>query len=463
MDSTKIENTLLECRRLLTHSVTDRPEYSTMEQINADIPGFVRQCHAAYKRASDLLIDQVLKIETQVNQIKTIKDNSKKNKISQLKYWQLLLELSFNAFVWLSVGWDRSKVKKVFKGPKHGALAEQNINLLLDYVNQANQNPNDFVIPLDFCKFCCIGDLLRIRFQEPEAILKFDIFEAKSGRVNDEMLDTIQSGEQNQYFSFFEKYGSKGIKQMERYFRQCKVLTDNVKLMNAKPGIYNNPAKKGEKLIIHENETIQEDFSDKINQLLDSSEKDKFSVDEVDGCLVIGVINTIQHELAVLGDFDIRLFIYHLYINPDALDNPPNSEEVVNFLKTIKLTDWIQGFSSVMLFPPLARPISDKYLIDLLMGRKRLMFFFNPNRFIDLCNTNGLSASFTTEKEANRLKSRGEAKGLVEFDRKFIRYSSEQADWILGEGTLGEILYNWVRPVSIIEQLKAIRLPLSQN
>jgi hypothetical protein len=153
IDSTKIENALLQCRRLLTQSVTDHPEYSTMEQINADIPSFVRQCHTAYKEASDLLIELILKIENKINQIKIIKDNSLKDKISQLKYWQLLLELSFNTFAWLAVGWDRRKVKKVFKGPRYGALADQNIDLLLD---KANQKPNDFVIPLDFCKFCCM-------------------------------------------------------------------------------------------------------------------------------------------------------------------------------------------------------------------------------------------------------------------------------------------------------------------
>lgn len=456
IDSTKIENTLLECRHLLTHSVIDRPEYSKIEQIKADFPGFVRQCLAAYKKASDLLIELILKIENQINQIKTIKDNSLKNKISQLKDWQQLLELSFNTFVWIAVDWDRSKVKKVFKGLKYGALAEQNIDSLLDYANKANQEPNDFVIPLDFCKFCCIGDLLIIRFQEPEAILKFSIIEAKSGRVNFEMLDTIESGEQNQYFGFFEKYGSKGIKQMERYFRQRKILTDNIKLMSAKPGIYNSPAKKGEKLVILENETMKEDFGDKINQLLESSEKGEFSVDVIDECLVVGVINTTRTELATLGEFDIRLFIYNLYINPDALNNPPNSDELVNTLKMIKLSDWREGFSSVILFPPLVRSITDKYLIDLLMGRKRLKFFFNPNRFIDLCNRNGINAYFTTQKEANRLKSRGMAKGLMEFDRKFIRFFSQEIEYGLGDGTLGEVFYNWVKPISIVKQLGVI-------
>lgn len=122
----------------------------------------------------------------------------------------------------------------------------------------------------------------------------------------------------------------------------------------------------------------------------------------------------------------------------------------------IKLSDWRKGFSSVILFPPLVRSISDKYLIDLLMGRKRLMFFFNPNRFIDLCNKNGISACFTTQKEANCLKSRGMAKGLVEFDRKFIRFSSQETDWMLADGALGEVVYNWVKPISIVKQWGAI-------
>ena len=186
-------------------------------------------------------------------------------------------------------------------------------------------------------------------------------------------------------------------------------------------------------------------------------------MDEIDGCLVVGVINTRRPELAALGNFDIQLFIYHLYINPDALDNPPKSDEVVNILQTIKLRDWRNGFSSVILLPPIVRPVKDKYLMDLLMGRKRLMFFFNASRFINLCNINGIKASFTTVKEANRLKSRGEAKGLVEFDGKFIRYSTKEADWMFGEGILGEIFYNWVKPISIVKQLESIPLPSFTN
>ena len=159
----------------------------------------------------------------------------------------------------------------------------------------------------------------------------------------------------------------------------------------------------------------------------------------------------------------MRLFIHHQYIDADALRDPPNSDELGNTLKTIKTTDWREGFSSLILFPILWRKLSDKHLLDLLMGRKRLMFFFNPDRFVDLCNRSGLDASLTSKKEVDRLKSRGEAKGLMEFDGRCIHYSSEEANWMLGEGILGEMFYNWLRPISIVQLLKSTQLPRSAN
>jgi hypothetical protein len=48
------------------------------------------------------------------------------------------------------------------------------------------------------------------------------------------------------------------------------------------------------------------------------------------------------------------------------------------------------------------------------------------------------------------------AKGLMEFDRKFIRFFSQEIEYGLGDGTLGEVFYNWVKPISIVKQLGVI-------
>jgi hypothetical protein len=388
------------------------------------------------------------------------KEASSRKTIDQLGYWKLLLELSFNTFVWIAMRGDRSSVRKVFKGPKYGAVADQNVASVLPFVRQANQDPNQFVVPLDFSSFSCLSDLLRIDFEETKRALRISFIEAKSGHVNEEMIEAILSSEPASYFNFFDKYGSRGIKQVEHFFRQADTFKRKERLIHAEPGVYDNAADQDQPLIICADETPVEDYTESVIDALEASEYDQFAVVAIDNCLVLGVINNRQRETAILGDFDIRLFIYHSYINPPALEQPPDLSEFEDALKTIKLTDWREGFSSVVLEPIILRPIPDKYLMDLLMGRKELVYFFDAKRFVDLCQRNGLSADFTTVKEANRMKSQGTAKGLVEFQGRFVRYSRQGVQWLLGEGIYHDMVYNWIHPSSMINRLKATRLPV---
>ncbi len=155
-----------------------------------------------------------------------------------------------------------------------------------------------------------------------------------------------------------------------------------------------------------------------------------------------------------LGEFDLRLYIYHLFINPSALygySPPPDLPQILN---TIKLIDWRQGFGSVVLEPIILRDIPNGLLTDLLLGKKQLKFFFNPLAFVVLCNKNGLNADLITRKKACRLIRSGSTKGLVAFDNRFIRFSSGDVTSILGEGVFHEMVFNWVHPASVIDQIK---------
>ena len=463
VQASEIEENLLECRRLLTRSVTDLPDYSTPEKIKARYANFIRESHKAYKEAEWVLIQGILDLENEIRVLKTEKDSvTTKQRIKQLQYWERLHGLFFNTFVWLAMGLDRSNVRKVFKGPKYGALADQNVDSILPYVKEENYNSDNFVVPLDFCSFACIADLMKIDFQ-PGKAPSIIFIEAKSGKVNEEMLDAIRANDEASYFKFFEQYGPKGIKQIERFFRQQFILQKSTDLMDTDPGVYEHPLNPDEKIVIASNETIPETYTSRLIDLLEASENRKFAVDEIDNCLVIGIINLIDEKFALLGDFDLRLFIYNIYINPAALNEPPNPSELMENFKRIELMDWREGFGSVVLQPIAARPIADKLLMDLLMGRKRLMYFFNAERFVQLCNANGIDARFTTLKEANRMKSQGEDKRLIAFNGRFIKVHNQGIEWTLGDGTFHEIFYNWVRPTSIIAGLDSRNLPIHQS
>jgi len=357
---------------------------------------------------------------------------------------------------------DRSNVRKVFKGPKYGGLAHQNIESVLACVSEINKDPNEIGIPLDFCSFSPICDILKISYSESDNVRHITFIEAKSGKVNDEMLETIDAGTMDAYFRFFDTYGKKGIKQIERFFRQKMVLEKSQKLVNAEPGVYENPLNPEEHLIILANEAQVRHFSDKVAQLLKKADRKEFAVDQVDNCLVIGAINAEDEKILMLGEYDVRLYIYHSFINPATLDGTPYPPDLSEILSTIKLTDWREGFGSVILEPIMLRHIPDQYLIDLLLGRKKLKFFFNPQGFVALCNDNGVKANFTTTKEANRLRSSGSTKRLVDFDGQFIRFSLGDVSTTFGDGFFHEMLFNWVHPTSIIEQMKQMRFSWKQ-
>ncbi|MCD6413208.1 MAG: hypothetical protein J7L54_03595 [Elusimicrobia bacterium] len=333
-----------------------------MKKIRKNYPSFLREYFKSHKAALKILIDGILHLEKLLANVANVSD-SQRTETAKLGYWKHLLELSYNTFVWINVGMDRSNVRKIFKGPKYGDLTHQNIESVLSYVSEANKNPNEIVIPLDFCSFSPICDILKISYSESDNILHTTFLEAKSGKVNDEMLETIEDGTINAYFRFFNTYGKKGIKQMERFFRQQMVLKKSQKLVNAEPGIYENPMNPKENVIILDNEAQPHHFSDKVAQLLEKAERKEFAVDQIDHCLIVGAINAEDEKSLMLGEYDVRLYIYHLFINPATLDGAPYPPDLPKILSSIKLTDWREGFGSVILEPILLRHIPDQHLI----------------------------------------------------------------------------------------------------
>jgi len=383
--------------------------------------------------------------------------DSSSSRISRLRYWKLLLELFFNTFVWIAMGLDRNDVKRIAKGPKYGALKYQNIDDTLAWIAEQNKNRDVRAIPLDFCSFGCVCDVLKIT-RDPTRGLTRDLIEMKSGSVNAVIYETIGKGTEEAYFGFFDKYGDKGIKQMHRVFKQQDALRRNTELLGAGRGVYENPDKPEVQLIIAEDDKPRQYFTETVARLLGASDKGDFAVDAIDECLVLGVVNTENKDRYVLGEFDLKLFIHGIYVEPH-LAKPRTPDELIADFKQLKLREWRQGFGSVVLFPLPERRLPDNLLMDLLLGRKLLKFFFNPYVFVGLAQRSGIRMEFLSKKATGRLKAKGHAKDIVDFDGHAIVVSDEISEVTLGHGTFDEIFYNWVRPASIIESFRGVKYP----
>lgn len=454
-----VESDLLESRRLLTRSVTDDPKYSTLDKIRENYAGFIREVFKAHKTALPILVKRILYLEDLISKANGTSTGSQNTGTAKLSFWKHVLEKSYDAFVWMNVGMDRSSFKKVFKGKKHGDLAHQNIESVLGYVSGVNKNQDEIAIPLDFCSITPICDVLRVSFSEDNKARQLTFIEMKSGRVNNEMLDTIHSGTIEGYLKFFDAHGEGGIKQMEHYFRQAERLEKGYKLVGAEPGVYENPDQPKQNLLILSSEVGLERFSDKVSQLLEKASKREYAVGEVDGCLIMGAVNTFDEKTLMLGEYDIRLYIYHSFIDPAALDGAPLPENLPQILAAIKLIDWLEGLGSVVLNPILLRNLPDARLMDLLLGRIRLKLFFHAQSFIDLCKRKGLDARLINRKAFNRLQLSGSDQGLSKFNGEYIQLTIPENIQVVGDGTYHEMLFNWVYPRSVIDQTQQLKFP----
>jgi hypothetical protein len=376
---------------------------------------------------------------------------SRENKNSPLlrkfKHWLRILESCFESFVWLA--FRPSDIPHLYKGPKFGSLAAQNVESVLKLVSKFNESPYAFAVPLDFTRFSCTGDLLHIERQP--GTRRIAIAEVKQGEVNDAMLNAVKARDQAEWMNFFDDYGEKGIQQTQRFFRQEQEYHKRSARMTAEAGIHKD--EDGTRLVL-QSKTALDDFIEIVEALCAKARCGKYAVDSVDDCLVIAAVDTTSEQRYALGEFDARLFALNAYIAPEASDKYSHSQ-LSDELQKIELTEWLEGLGSVRLLPLFRRPLSTRTFLDLAFGRIRLLFFFHPPTFIRLCQEAGVQAYLLSKKATNRLRSTQKWRSgeIPLYQGCAIGYRLENHTVVLGSAGLHEVIFNWMRPRSFIAQL----------
>src|SRR5579859_2211561 len=451
MNQRHIERNLLRCRLLLTRSAIQRLGLRTPGEIRENRADFLRECHTVFKRALRLLIDDMLNLEVLLAELDKTRDNQKQL-ISKYRYWLRILELAYDSFLWISADYDRSDVVKYYKAPKHGTLLHQNVQSVLELTDEFNKEPDVFAIPLDFSRFACIGDLLRIR-RHSDGRVSHDFIEVKEGKVNDAVFDVLKSKDPDRYSEFFDEYGEKGIAQIKRVVKQREVGNSRIKRLGLQPGIYQE--KEAVRLVTEMPCGQAHSYADSIESLVHSARKGTHSVDTIDGCLVIVALDGTSEQNYLRTDYVARCVIQAAFREATA---PGDLEKLSQALDSIEFTDWRSGFGSVFCIPPLLRPLSARCLLDLLFGRIRLHLYFDPASFLRLCADSGVCAGFLKKRITNRLRSTfGWKKGQVPlFGGRAIGYITGGVTDILVPSYLDEIFFNWRKPSAIVRHIKQI-------
>src|SRR5262249_34735814 len=158
MDNEEFQRILVRCRLLLTRSALHRLAAHAGSNPRSDRERFLIECHFVYKKALKILTGAILLLENE-----TEAREKQKLKSDDLRYQARILEFVYDSFVWIAANHDRSNVIKIYKSRKFGSLSAQNIQSAIEAADELNQDALSFAFPLDFSRFSCIGDLLRIR------------------------------------------------------------------------------------------------------------------------------------------------------------------------------------------------------------------------------------------------------------------------------------------------------------
>lgn len=438
-----LERKLLRCRYLITKGAVHRLGLRDMKSVAANHDSFIQECHSVYKKAQSIMTTTMLAMESEIRKL------SSQPEAHKIKYWLRVYESCYESFLWLTLfGGD---VSEVYKGPKFGDLSAQNVYSVLGFAKQFNQNPHAFAIPLDFTRYSCIADVLTIEISKStkEKTLKF--IECKQGDVNDAMLMAAETRTPEAWKEFLDKYGEKGFKQADRFFRAGREFHERSGQIKASPGVYKTS--KGGRIVSHASNKPQ-GFTARVENLCELARRGDYAVEIIDECLLVAALDTTEKKKYMLAQFDARLLALNAFITQEDTSKW-QPDRLSSALKQVEFTNWLEGLGSIGLFPPLLRPIKTRNFLDLCFGRVELLFYFHAPNFLHKCRLAGLNAGFLTKKRTNQLRTK---QGWRSYDYplwegRAIAYMVGRRPMIMGSTRLHDMMFNWMTPGSVVENI----------
>lgn len=403
------------------------PQNWTLEEGNK----FTEYVHIGFIKGQELVLDNIIKYESNLSELNSNLKLSRKEKnkdlektiqetINLINYKISILRIFMDFIAWQFLGQQYYKVRRFYDMSKkynsRPTLSTSNIESIksaIDYYHSLS--PLNFALISDLTSFIDIGDILLMDNYQVVPI------EVKEGQKNKEIFD----------FLFKQKMPSdpklidaKFLKQSKRILNQAKrgnLLFDVLK--NEKGTDPFTGLKTEVNSVAFELETYTLEFKKMIASLKDKN----YSYNIIEDVVSIGIY---QKNFIMAGETLIPLLNKVMF----GKEYP-----VFNFRHKIQI--------------PVTEPIfylglSKETIFDILFGRINIVISINIDKFIELCNLNGLDAGYLSKKETMKRKQNGEM-SMFEFEKQNI-----QVNGALIDGLIYRMIFDFVKPSSIVEYLK---------
>jgi hypothetical protein len=407
------------------------------DKTKIDFEKFSILCNDGYKKAQDLLLQELIKNQEERKQLQiklknARRENTKeeekilKEKINTFKYQDDIFRNMAFTMAWLLLNGKREIVAR-FYTEDHGekSLSGKGFDAILEKANKINEDSQKVCLILDLTNNLQIGDLLEITPND------FQIIEVKSGSKNDEAKRVLEFNEFNKIDldeerltdAFDQKFAKQVLRMHEQNKKRARVkeITENDKGLDPK---HDNLTVK-----LPDSTYTEETYHQVIGELLAKTKEEDVAYATIQDIIHIGVY---KNEMRKAG--------------PVTLKHLNNNFPIYDIMSSRGIT---------ICEPIFAKPFDEEDIIDIVMKRTKIFIGIDIEGFITVSNDLDLSVRWSSRKELNRLfdklplKSREiysyENKGLV-----IEPPARNDVKMFVGQGMFIRIIFDHILPHIII-------------
>lgn len=303
--------------------------------------------------------------------------------------------------------------KKYNSWPTLSTSNIESIKSAIDYYHSLS--PLNFALISDLTSFIDIGDILLMDNYQVVPI------EVKEGQKNKEIFD----------FLFKQKMPSDPKLIDAKFLKQSKRILNQAKRGNLLFDVLKNEKGTdpftGLKTEVNSVAFELETYTLELKKMIASLKDKNYSYNIIEDVVSIGIY---QKNFIMAGETLIPLLNKVMF----GKEYP-----VFNFRHKIQI--------------PVTEPIFylglyKETIFDILFGRINIVISINIDKFIELCNLNGLDAGYLSKKETMKRKQNGEM-SMFEFEKQNIQVNGSLID-----GLIYRMIFDFVKPSSIVEYLK---------
>jgi hypothetical protein len=111
------------------------------------------------------------------------------------------------------------------------------------------------------------------------------------------------------------------------------------------------------------------------------------------------------------------------------------------------IVDWLSITNNVSQ-PLFLKPFPPSFIIDILTGKKKVIFGLNLDNLIELFNRIGIKTKWLSTKETAKRRSLGSKSGMIEINNRAIsmRFPDREEEVMLGGGVISKIFFDNILP-----------------